>query len=170
MIPGERHLFGTGLKVAIPTGYAGLILPRSGLALRKGVTVLNAPGLIDPDYRGEVGVLLINHGDEPVEIVQGERIAQLVVAKEEDVLFALTRLDTTKRGGTNGLQEADPYFCPVHRAPGGFPGGQREALFCERSRKWIDEKESPAGRGGSRRSLTAPVFDGVRCHAAVRKP
>lgn len=98
MIPGERHLFGTGLKVAIPTGYAGLILPRSGLALRKGVTVLNAPGLIDPDYRGEVGVLLINHGDEPVDIVQGERIAQLVVAKAEDVLFALTKLDATKRG------------------------------------------------------------------------
>lgn len=96
--PGERHLFGTGLKVAIPDGYAGLILPRSGLALRKGVTVLNAPGLIDPDYRGEVGVLLINHGDEPVEIVQGERIAQLVVAKAEDVLFALTKLDATKRG------------------------------------------------------------------------
>lgn len=77
--PGGRALVPTGLRVAIPAGYAGLVLPRSGLALRAGVTVLNAPGLIDSGYRGEVGVLLVNHGAEPVTIARGERIAQLVI-------------------------------------------------------------------------------------------
>lgn len=77
--PAGRQLVPTGLHVAIPRGYAGLVLPRSGLALRAGVTVLNAPGLIDSGYRGEIGVLLVNHGAEPVTINRGERIAQLVI-------------------------------------------------------------------------------------------
>ena len=77
--PGERRLVPTGLAVAIPEGYAGFVLPRSGLAMQKGVTVLNAPGLIDSGYRGELKVLLINHGAEAVGIERGERIAQLVV-------------------------------------------------------------------------------------------
>jgi dUTP pyrophosphatase len=77
--PGGRHLVPTGLRVAIPEGYAGLVLPRSGLALRSGVTVLNAPGLIDSGYRGEVGVLLVNHGAEPARIEKGERVAQLLI-------------------------------------------------------------------------------------------
>jgi len=77
--PAGRQLVPTGLRVAIPRGYAGLVLPRSGLALRAGVTVLNAPGLIDSGYRGEIGVLLVNHGVEPVTINRGERIAQLVI-------------------------------------------------------------------------------------------
>ena len=77
--PGGRTLVPTGLRVAIPEGYAGLVLPRSGLALRAGVTVLNARGLIDSGYRGEIGVLLVNHGAEPVAIGRGERIAQLVI-------------------------------------------------------------------------------------------
>ncbi len=77
--PGERRLVPTGLAVAIPEGHAGFVLPRSGLAMQKGVTVLNAPGLIDSGYRGELKVLLINHGDEAVGIERGERIAQLVV-------------------------------------------------------------------------------------------
>ena len=76
---GERRLVPTGLAVAIPEGHAGLVLPRSGLAMHKGVTVLNAPGLIDSGYRGELKVLLINHGAEAVAIERGERIAQLVV-------------------------------------------------------------------------------------------
>ncbi len=79
LAPGERQLVPTGLRIAVPEGYAGLILPRSGLALRDGVTVLNAPGLIDAGYRGEVGVLLINHGAQPVSIMRGDRIAQLVI-------------------------------------------------------------------------------------------
>lgn len=79
LAPGERQLVPTGLSIAVPEGYAGLILPRSGLALRDGVTVLNAPGLIDAGYRGEVGVLLINHGSKPVSIRRGDRIAQLVI-------------------------------------------------------------------------------------------
>jgi dUTP pyrophosphatase len=77
--PGSRELVSTGLRVAIPAGYAGLVMPRSGLALRSGVTVLNAPGLIDSGYRGEIGVLLVNHGAQPVVIQRGERIAQLVI-------------------------------------------------------------------------------------------
>ncbi len=79
LAPGERQLVPTGLSIAVPEGYAGFILPRSGLALRDGVTVLNAPGLIDTGYRGEVGVLLINHGAKPVAIRRGDRIAQLVI-------------------------------------------------------------------------------------------
>ena len=77
--PGARRLVPTGLTVAIPEGHAGFVLPRSGLAMHKGVTVLNAPGLIDSGYRGEIKVLLINHGAEAVSIDRGERIAQLVV-------------------------------------------------------------------------------------------
>ncbi len=77
--PGGRELVPTGLRVAIPAGYAGLVMPRSGLALRSGVTVLNAPGLIDSGYRGEIGVLLVNHGARTVVIQHGERIAQLVI-------------------------------------------------------------------------------------------
>ena len=79
--PGERRLVPTGLAVAIPEGHAGFVLPRSGLAMQKGVTVLNAPGLIDAGYRGELKVLLINHGSEPVIIARGERIAQLVIQR-----------------------------------------------------------------------------------------
>ncbi|MEX2223576.1 MAG: dUTP diphosphatase [Candidatus Rokuibacteriota bacterium] len=76
---GGRQLVSTGLRVAIPEGYAGLVLPRSGLALRSGVTVLNAPGLIDSGYRGEIRVLLINHGTEVATLGRGERIAQIVI-------------------------------------------------------------------------------------------
>ena len=81
--PGGRGLVGTGLAVAIPAGYAGLVLPRSGLALSQGVTVLNAPGLVDAGYRGELKVLLVNHGDKPVTVRRGERVAQLVVQSVE---------------------------------------------------------------------------------------
>src|SRR5436853_73098 len=79
LAPGARALVPTGVAVAIPSGYAGLVLPRSGLALRHGVTVLNAPGLIDAGYRGEVKVLLVNHDREPASFARGERIAQLVI-------------------------------------------------------------------------------------------
>jgi dUTP pyrophosphatase len=78
--PGQRRLVPTGLVMAIPPGFEGQVRPRSGLALRHGLTVLNAPGTIDADYRGEVQVLLINHGDSPFELCRGERIAQLLVA------------------------------------------------------------------------------------------
>ncbi|HEX7212599.1 MAG TPA: dUTP diphosphatase [Methylomirabilota bacterium] len=97
--PGGRQLVPTGLRVAIPIGHAGLVLPRSGLALRSGVTVLNAPGLIDAGYRGEVGVLLVNHGAEAVTIKRGERIAQLVIQPvERATLVEVRELDDTPRG------------------------------------------------------------------------
>jgi len=78
--PGGRALVPTGLQLTLPPGYEGQVRPRSGLALRHGVTVLNAPGTIDADYRGEVGVLLINHGERPFVVEHGDRVAQLVVA------------------------------------------------------------------------------------------
>lgn len=80
LAPGQRALVSTGWAVAVPEGYEGQVRPRSGLALRCGVTVLNVPGTIDADYRGELRVLLINHGDEPFAIEHGMRVAQLVVA------------------------------------------------------------------------------------------
>ncbi len=80
LLPGERAAVATGLKIALPAGTEGQVRPRSGLAITYGVTVLNAPGTIDEGYRGEVKVLLINHGQEPFEIRKGMRIAQLVVA------------------------------------------------------------------------------------------
>jgi dUTP pyrophosphatase len=77
--PGERAVVPTGIAVAIPDGYAGLVTPRSGLAARYGIGVVNGPGLVDGGYRGEIKVILVNHGAEPVELDRGERIAQLVV-------------------------------------------------------------------------------------------
>ena len=80
LAPGQRRLVPTGLSMAIPEGFEGQVRPRSGLALKHGITVLNAPGTIDADYRGEVAVVLVNHGDAPFEVKRGERIAQLVFA------------------------------------------------------------------------------------------
>lgn len=77
--PGERATVPTGIAVAIPAGHAGLVVPRSGLASRHGIGVVNAPGLIDSGYRGEIAVILVNHGDHPVQVERGDRIAQLVV-------------------------------------------------------------------------------------------
>lgn len=80
LAPGERRLVPTGLVMAIPPGYEGQVRPRSGLALKHGVTVLNAPGTIDADYRGEVAVVLVNHGGESFRVTRGERIAQFLLA------------------------------------------------------------------------------------------
>ena len=97
--PGERKLIGTGLYLALEAGYEAQIRPRSGLAYKHGITVLNSPGTIDADYRGEIKVLLINHGAESFEIQHGERIAQMVIAKYERVEFELVAsLDETERG------------------------------------------------------------------------
>lgn len=97
--PGERRLVPTGLILQIPAGYEGQVRPRSGLALRHGITVLNSPGTIDADYRGEVQVLLINLGQDAFEIERGMRIAQLVVAKAANAeLFETHIIDQTERG------------------------------------------------------------------------
>src|SRR5271165_3550746 len=97
--PGGRQLIPTGLALAIPHGYEGQIRPRSGLALKAGITCLNAPGTIDCDYRGEVGVILVNHGTEPFTIRRGDRIAQMVVARYERVEWQeVENLDDTARG------------------------------------------------------------------------
>jgi dUTP pyrophosphatase len=97
--PGARALVDTGLKIALPKGYEGQVRPRSGLAHRHGVTVLNSPGTIDADYRGEVKVLLVNHGDEPFAIERGMRIAQFVVAQHARVEWVPREaLEETVRG------------------------------------------------------------------------
>ncbi len=99
LAPGARTLIPTGLAVALPSGHEAQIRPRSGLALKHGLAVLNSPGTIDEDYRGEVGVLLINHGTEPVTIRRGERIAQMVVAPVTRVrVVERERLDDSQRG------------------------------------------------------------------------
>ncbi len=97
--PLERRLIPTGLHIALPAGYEAQVRPRSGLALKKGITVLNSPGTIDADYRGEVGVLLINLSQDDFVVNDGERIAQMVIARHEQGEFeAVEMLDETERG------------------------------------------------------------------------
>ena len=107
--PMERRIIPTGLHIALPAGFEAQVRPRSGLALKHGITVLNAPGTIDADYRGELGVLLINLSAEDFVINDGERIAQMVVARHETVAFSVVdELDETERGeggyGHTGLK------------------------------------------------------------------
>ena len=95
----ERVIIGTGLKMALPEGYEAQVRPRSGLAAKHGISVLNAPGTIDADYRGEIGVILVNLSNEPFTVQPGERIAQLVIAKYEQAAWKLQEtLDITERG------------------------------------------------------------------------
>ncbi len=99
LAPWQRCLVPTGLRMALPEGYEAQVRPRSGLALKHGITVLNTPGTIDADYRGEVGVILVNLGTEPFVINDGERVAQMVIAKHERAEFeAVDALDETERG------------------------------------------------------------------------
>jgi len=98
--PGERRLIPTGISVAIPDGFEGQIRPRSGLAIQKGIGIVNAPGTIDADYRGEIGVLLINLGREPFTIRDGDRIAQMVISQVLRVtLEEVDNLPPTRRQG-----------------------------------------------------------------------
>jgi len=102
--PGARVLVPTGLFVEIPEGYEAQIRPRSGLALKKGITLVNTPGTIDADYRGEVGIIMINHGDEPFLVNRGDRIAQMIIAP-------VTRIE---------WQEVVSELSPTDRGSGGF--------------------------------------------------
>lgn len=97
--PSGRALIPTGLKMALPEGYEASVRPRSGLALKHGITVLNTPGTIDADYRGDIGVIIINHGFDDFEIKQGDKIAQMVISKVEHAEFVLSeQLNQTDRG------------------------------------------------------------------------
>jgi dUTP pyrophosphatase len=97
--PGERRIVPTGVKVAVPVGYGGFVVPRSGLAAKHGISVVNAPGLVDAGYRGEVKVILVNLGQEPVEFLRGERIAQLAfIPVLTWDLVVVDELDETARG------------------------------------------------------------------------
>ena len=106
LLPGQRALIPTGLHFALPRGYEAQVRPRSGLAYKHGVTVLNSPGTVDADYRGDVGVILINHGQAPFTVEDGERIAQLVLARYERVEWSVVET-------TDALPESD-------RGAGGF--------------------------------------------------
>src|SRR5437899_10761068 len=141
--PGERRLVPTGLALAIPVGYEGQVRPRSGLAHREGLTLLNTPGTIDADYRGEVQVLLVNLGSAPVRIRRGDRIAQLVVSPVASVAWQeVEKLPASTRGnggfGSTHENGARP-------EPGAVLGGRGKAErgFAERS---------AGGSGGHRRS------------------
>lgn len=97
--PGERALVPTGVAIALPPGHAGLVTPRSGLAVQHGISVVNGPGLVDPNYRGELKVVLINHGDAAVTIEPGDRIAQLLVVPfAAPEITVVDTLDETERG------------------------------------------------------------------------
>ena len=99
LAPGDRGLVPTGIAIALPEGYEAQVRPRSGLAVRHGLTVLNSPGTIDADYRGEIQVLLANLGNEPVTITRGMRVAQLVVAPVAQAqILEVASLDKTQRG------------------------------------------------------------------------
>jgi dUTP pyrophosphatase len=105
--PGQRALVPTGLVIAIPEGWEGQVRPRSGLALRHGVTLVNSPGTIDSDYRGEVGVIVINHGQEPFVVERGDRIAQLLLARTVRLRFrestSLSTIDPSNTRGRGGF-------------------------------------------------------------------
>jgi dUTP pyrophosphatase len=97
--PGERALVPTGIRIALPEGYEAQVRPRSGLAIRNGITMLNSPGTIDADYRGEVRVIVINHGSEPFTIQRGDRIAQMIIAPVTRAEWQpVDSLDETARG------------------------------------------------------------------------
>lgn len=99
LAPGERALIPTGISIALPPGFEAQIRPRSGLAIKHGVTVLNTPGTVDADYRGEIKVVLINHGQEEFTIERGMRIAQMVIARHANVKWKVVReLNETERG------------------------------------------------------------------------
>lgn len=111
--PGARKLVPTGIAIALPSGHEAQIRPRSGLALRHGLTVLNSPGTIDADYRGEIGVILVNLGDVPVTLERGMRIAQMVIARCVTVAWQeRATLEETERGvdgfGSTGLESTEP--------------------------------------------------------------
>ena len=113
ILPGQRRLVPTGWAFAIPPGFEGQVRPRSGLALRHGVTVLNSPGTIDADYRGEIKVVLVNFGDEPFTVSPGDRVAQLVIAPVAKATLRIAlSLDPTERGdggyGSTGVDAPSP--------------------------------------------------------------
>jgi len=137
LAPGERRLVPTGLALAIPPGFEGQVRARSGLAARDGLTVLNAPGTIDADYRGEVRVLLVNLGREPVSVRRGDRIAQLVVGPVARVTWReVQQLPESERGdgGFGSTGDAGRSGERLRREPrGGLGGARRSRADVERS-------------------------------------
>jgi dUTP pyrophosphatase len=134
LAPGARALVPTGLVMELPVGYEAQVRPRSGLALRHGITVLNSPGTIDADYRGEIGVILVNLGQEPFEVFRGERIAQLVVAPVSRAsLVSAKSVSSTERGaggfGSTGITTKT---------------GSRKAEKASKSRSGKKSAKSPA--------------------------
>jgi dUTP pyrophosphatase len=106
---GKWRLVQTGLEIALPAGFEAQIRPRSGLAMKYGVTVLNAPGTIDADYRGEIGVLLINLGDEEFSIAHGDRVAQLVIQKVYRARLSIAKTLPASKRGSRGFGSTNPF-------------------------------------------------------------
>lgn len=109
LTPGQRKLIPTGIAIALPEGFEAQIRPRSGLALKNGISLVNSPGTIDADYRGEIGVIVINHGDTDFTVERGMRIAQMVIARHERAVWTeVDNLDETERGtggfGSTGVK------------------------------------------------------------------
>lgn len=142
--PGGRALVPTGLSIALPPGFEAQVRPRSGLAVRHGVTVLNSPGTIDQDYRGEIKVPLINHGDEPFHVRRGDRIAQLVVAPVAQLAIEeVGALDETARGsggfGSTGIRDAKADG-PVKRRSQTHPRKEQEMPGLRPENRVLDDK------------------------------
>lgn len=129
--PGERALVPTGLIMELPAGYEGQVRPRSGLAFKHGVTVLNSPGTIDSDYRGELKVLLVNLGSEPFEIVRGERIAQLVIAPVSQAKLVGARALSSTERGAGGFGSTHMTTLPARKK---MPSKKSKALRASRGR------------------------------------
>jgi dUTP pyrophosphatase len=134
LAPGDRALLPTGIAVALPYGYAGFVHPRSGLAIRAGLGLVNAPGTIDAGYRGEIKVIVINHGRQPVELRRGDRIAQLIIQRVEharfrevDVLPDSARGDNGhgSTGGAVALEAATLAAATAHRAARAHRGDEQ---------------------------------------------
>jgi dUTP pyrophosphatase len=119
LAPGERALVPTGLAIALPPGYEAQVRPRSGLALKHGVTLLNSPGTIDADYRGEIGVVLVNLGQAPFAVERGQRIAQLVVAPVSHVAWTETEMLPDTERGARGFGSTGIAAEPTAAAAGG---------------------------------------------------
>lgn len=116
LAPGERRLVPTGLVIALPAGFEAQIRPRSGLALKHGIALLNSPGTIDADYRGEIGVILVNHGQAPFTVERGLRIAQMVVAPVTRVVWVETEALSETARGTGGFGSTGTGSAPAAAA------------------------------------------------------
>ena len=141
--PGGRALVPTGIYISLPEGYEARIQPRSGLAIKKGITVLNSPGCIDADYRGEIGIILVNHGEELFTVAHGDKVAQMIISQVETVVWeVVNKLDNTERGdgGFGHTSEKQDQKEAIEQDPIIFPNESPTGESCD------EELEVPANK------------------------